>query len=104
MSSPSNHDFHHYNGYNNYGAIFSFWDQLFGTYTTWEDKAKKMGIPEALLDTHSESDVIALTKSKRDIARICNNSSPKPEVYQKSSHPKSESYVTQGPRISDRGL
>ena len=65
MSSPSNHDFHHYNGYNNYGTLFSFWDKFFGTYSTWEDKAKKKGIPQAVLDSVSESEVVALTKMER---------------------------------------
>ena len=65
MSSPSNHDFHHYNGYNNYGTLFSFWDKFFGTYTTWEDKAKKMGTPQAVLDKLSESEVVAMTMKGR---------------------------------------
>merc|ERR1712113_561983 len=62
ISSPSQHDFHHYNGHGNYGGVFMIWDYMFGTLRTWNTKARGLGLNATLLETLSERQIVALTK------------------------------------------
>lgn len=50
IASPTAHDFHHYNGHSNYGGVFMFWDYIFGTYRSWDEKAVRMGRRASLLE------------------------------------------------------
>jgi len=59
MSSPSHHDFHHYNGHSNYGGVFMLWDYLFGTFRTWDEKAASKC---------KRSSVMNLLKTQREVA------------------------------------
>lgn len=68
VSSPSHHDFHHYNGYGNYGGVFMIWDYLFGTFRTWDEKAEKITRRKSLLEMLSQREVVAL--SQKDYAEL----------------------------------
>jgi sterol desaturase/sphingolipid hydroxylase (fatty acid hydroxylase superfamily) len=41
ISSPTAHDYHHYHGYSNYGAILIVWDLAFGTDSQTMARARK---------------------------------------------------------------
>jgi len=62
MSSPTDHDFHHYNGHSNYGGVFMIWDYLCGTHRTWDEKAERLGIRKSLIQTLSQRQKIALVQ------------------------------------------
>lgn len=70
MSSPADHDFHHYEGHSNYGGVLMVWDHVFGTRMSWADKAEKkgraLGRRKSLLDLLSVRETVALTQAKFD--------------------------------------
>jgi len=67
ISSPSHHDFHHYNNYGNYGGVFMIWDYLFGTFHTWDDKARG-GLTQhkTMVNCLTQHEVVALAKKDYD--------------------------------------
>jgi len=63
MSSPSDHDFHHFCGHSNYGGVLMLWDWIAGTHVTWQAKVIKQGrCPDGFKQTLSTHDAIALHK------------------------------------------
>jgi sterol desaturase/sphingolipid hydroxylase (fatty acid hydroxylase superfamily) len=60
ISSPSDHDFHHYNGHGNYGGVFMIWDHLGGTHRTWDQQALKVGKRRSLINTLSQREKVAV--------------------------------------------
>jgi len=63
MSSPANHDFHHYVGHSNYGGVFLLWDYIFGTYTSWGERAQKKGRKQSLVEMLTVREQVAATKN-----------------------------------------
>jgi len=64
MSSPANHDFHHYIGHSNYGGVFMLWDYIFGTYTTWDERAQQKGHRASLVSMLTVREKVAASKKQ----------------------------------------
>lgn len=65
MSSPADHDFHHYQGHSNYGGVFMLWDFIAGTHVTWKDKAeRKIKRQTSWIAKLTVHDTVAVTKEQ----------------------------------------